>query len=651
MDARKLLAPLAALAISVACAPDATAHAAAGSVEERRFGPGPAEPDEFHPDRWTRPDGSRPPLPEPAFGGRAIVHLEAMPTTLCYTIDNTAFTRRIQYELNETLLLQDWERHDLRPNLAERFDVEDTLVLGDDRGEGDSNCVFGRAVDDGDCWRVGDRRIPKLDVKRFERGTVLTFDLRDGVKWHDGHPFDARDVWFSWSVYLNPSVQCGEKRHQFQRVVRAEILDPHTVRFFYDEPYGLALQSLGDMFILPAHLYDLTHSDNADGKAKRATDATWTPSEKEQAEYVNKNTHNRDWIGLGPYRLVKWDADMIEAARFDDYFDPQRGGYLDTIRWRFIQKDAVAFQALLAGELDFYARLTSDEYFGDATEKALFTDRFYKGYFYSTAYWYVGWNLKRPQFSDVRVRRALAHLFDFDEYKRTFYKGVAVQVTGPFSLYSKGYNHDVKPYPCDPAAAEALLAEAGWYDRDGDGVLDKDGQPLEIQLLMRAGDPVGAQFGLRYQESLARAGIRLAIMELEWAALLDRRRTRDFDAIVLGWAPPLETDPGQVWSSSHASKPDSSNYVGFVDETVDRLIEENQRELDADRRAALQREIHARVYDLQPYLFAYNPPRKFAMSKAIRGFQAVHIDPNYVVRRWYYPAGTPGTRATRERGE
>lgn len=622
---------------------------AVSRLEEPRFGPGPAEVDEFHPDRKIRPDGTRPPLPEPAFGGRAIIHLEAMPTTLCYTVDNTAITRRIQYELNETLLLPDWEMHDLRPDLAEKFEVEDTLFLADDRGANDSNCVFGRAVEDGDTWRVGDRRVPKKDVKRIERGTVFTFHLRNGVKWHDGHLFDARDVLFSWSVYQNPDVRCGEKRSQFQKVVRAEILDPRTIRFYYREQFALAAQSIGDMFILPAHLYDLSHPDNADAKAKREADPAWVPTAKQQAEYINTNPHNRDWVGLGPYRLVKWDAEMIEATRFEDYFDPEHGGYLDTIRWRYIQKDAIAFQALLAGELDFYARITSDEYFGEATEKPLFTDRFYKGYYYSTAYWYIGWNLKRPQFSDVRVRRALAQLFDFDEYKRSFYKGVAVQVTGPFSLYSPGYNHDVKPYPYDPAAAEALLAEAGWYDRDGDGVLDKDGTPLEIELLIEAGKPTGQQFALRFQENLARVGIKLSIVELEFATLLSRRPTRDFDALALAWAPPLETDPGQVWSSSHESKPDSSNFVGFIDETSDRLIDRSQREIDPDKRAALLRELHARIYELQPYLFAYNSPRKFALSKAIRGFQAVHMDPNYVIRRWYYPAGTPGTRATPER--
>lgn len=682
MDARNLLArlaPLAFLAVVLAgialgvlvgstkwaeVTPVAAAAATESDAQEPSFGPGPAEVDVFHPDRQPGKDGTLPPLPAPAFGGRVIVHLEAMPKSLCYTIENTAVTRRVLYELHETLLLPDWEQHDLRPDLCSSYEVEDTLVLAGGRGTVDENCLFGAVVDEGDAWRVTPlskpgresepRRVAKSAVERVELGTVMTFHLRDGVKWHDGHPFDARDVWFSWSVYNNPDVECGEKRPQFQKIVRAEILDARTVRFYYGQQYSLALQSLGDMFILPSHLYDLSDPDNQRfdpeyHKKKRAEDPAWTPSTKEQGQYVNKNPHNRQWVGLGPYRLSSWDSESLEATRFDDYFDPAHGGYLDTIRWRYIQTDAVAFQALLAGELDFYARLTPDEYFGEATAKPLFTDRFYKGHFYSTAYWYVGWNLRRKQLADVRVRQALARLFDFDEYKRSFYKGVAVQVTGPSSLYSRGYNHDVKPLAYDPAAAQEELAEAGWYDRDGDGVLDKDGAPLEIELLLKAGDPVGKPFALRYQENLARAGIRLKIAELEWATVLERRSNRDFDAVVLGWLPALESDPEQVWHSGHVSKPASSNYIGFVDEAADRLIEQSQRELDLEKRAAILRELHARIYELQPYLFAYNPPRKFALAKSIRGFQAVHIDPNYVIRRWYYPAGTSGTRAMRER--
>jgi ABC-type transport system substrate-binding protein len=194
-----------------------------------------------------------------------------------------------------------------------------------------------------------------------------------------------------------------------------------------------------------------------------------------------------------------------------------------------------------------------------------------------------------------------------------------------------------------------MLDEAGWTDHDGDKVRDRDGVALDIELLTQPNNKVAEAFGAKLQEDLARLGIRLRLQTLEFGALVDRRGKRDFDALALGWAPPIESDPEQLWHSREgAQEVKSSNFVGLQDAEVDRLIERGQRELDPRKRAETWKELHRRLYDLQPYLFCFNPPRKFAMNKAIRGFQSLPIDPNYVVRRWYYPKGTPGTRPTLE---
>ncbi|MFN0245133.1 MAG: ABC transporter substrate-binding protein [Planctomycetota bacterium] len=655
-----LAAMLGGVAVTIVYEPRSAAQAVAPAPEGTRarnanvFAPGRAPVDAFHPASLAQADGRTAPAPKPAYGGRVIVHTEVMPKGLNYAIENTAYARRILYEVHESLLQQDWEWHDWKPNLAARFAVEDRLVRTDGGVE------LGAVHDEGAAYRVArstasgaavETVVKKSECKSVDRGVVYTFFLRDDVKWHDGHPFDAHDVVFSASLYANPGLATGEKRYQFEKIVRVDQIDARTVRFEYAQPYAVALQTLGDnLTILPSHLYDLADPDNAEHQKRRSADASWKPSAAEQAEYVTKNPHNRDWVGLGPYRVAKWDSEMLEATRFDDYFDETRAGYFDTIRWRHIKDDAVSFQALLAGELDFFTRLSSDDYFGPATEKQQFTDSFYKGYFYSTSFWYVGWNLRRPQLADTAVRQALARLFDFEEFKTGFYKGLAVQVTGSLSIYSTGYDHALPVIPHEPERALELLSAAGWEDRDGDGVRDKDGVPLEIEILLQAGSPVGRQFALKYQEALARAGIRLKLTELDFGTILERRNKREFDALALGWAPPLESDPEQLWHSKQAERTDTSNFIGFADGECDALIEASQIETNPERRALLLKKLQARIYTLQPYLFAYNPPRKFALNKSIRGFQAVHIDPNYVIRRWYYPEGTPGTRPTRLAG-
>jgi peptide/nickel transport system substrate-binding protein len=619
-------------------------------AQDPSLGPGLLPTDAFHPDRRPGKDGGLPPLPKPAYGGRVVVHTDSMPKSLCATVDGTGVTRRILCELHETLLLRDWETTEWKPDLALRWDVQDRLVPKPGVSAPLPEYLVGTVREKGDAWTVEPKpgytttdsvRMKKSDVESVERGSVITFHLRPGVRWHDGHPFDANDVAFSWRIYSNPQVNCGDKRDRYQKIASVEVPDFLTVRFTLAHQYYNALESLGDMCILPAHLYDLSDADNADGRARRDADPSWKPSEAEEAEYVNQNAHNREWVGLGPYRLHRWTADGVEATRFADYFDPANAGYVDEIRWRAIPDDEAAFQAVLNGEIDFFPKMTADDYFGASTQSTSFTDRLYKGYFYPGDYWYVGWNLHRPQLADVRVRRALAMLFDFEEFKRTFYKGLAFQVTGPGSVYSPGYDRGLAPLPYDAAKAAALLDEAGWTDRDGDGVREKDGVPLEIELLVQPNNKVGAAFGAKYQENLARAGIRLKTTAIEMGALLDRRQKRDFDAIALAWSPALESDPEQIWSSHGGS-----NYGGLEVAEVDELIGRGQRELDPAKRGAIWRELQRKIYDLQPYLFCFNPPRKFAMNRRIRGFQSVPLSPNYVIRRWYYPEGTTGTRAT-----
>ncbi|MBL8859422.1 MAG: hypothetical protein JNL28_13000 [Planctomycetes bacterium] len=614
--------------------------------------------DEFHPDRTPGKDGARPPLPQPAWGGRAIVHLDSMPKSLCYAVESSGAVRRVLYELHETLLLRDWETFEIKPDLCASYTVEDRLVPNLEAAESEE---FGAITEDGDFWVItpvspenrmkAPRRVSKTQVARIERGTVFTFRLRAGVKWHDGHEFDARDVAFSLSLYANPDVRCDDKRFAYADIQHVEVVSPSVVRVTYEHQYFMALMSLGDLFILPSHLYDLSDPDNARADPeyhaqKRAANPDWKASPAEQAAYVNENPHNRAFVGLGPYKLAQFTNEYIEAVRFDGYFAPQQAGYLDTLRWRAIPDSSAAFRAFLNGELDFFNSVTTDDYFSSALDADLFKQRAYKGWHETSAYWYVGWNCLKPKLADPRVRRALAHLFDFDEFRDNFYRGLARQVTGMYLPSSPAYNHDVEPYAYDPKLARTLLTDAGWYDRDNDRIIDKDGEPLVIEILLQSGNAVGRAFAAKLQENFARAGIKLVATSLDWAALSQRRTAGDFDAIAMGWAPPFESDPEQAFHSRWGlAEKKGSNYIGFADPETDKLIDEGRAELDPVKRAAVWRRLHARVYEMQPYLFCYNPPRKFVMNRALRGFQSFALDPNYALRRWYYAAGTPGTRA------
>jgi len=630
--------------------------------------------DRFHPANQPGANGQRPAAPVPAYGGRAIVHLTNLPASLNPVLDNSSVTRRMLQEMHETLLRRDPETLALEPNLCSGYVAEDALVLVPEARErwsahalelrpefvdpgkassapvsAPSFVLCGRASASADGWTLehanGERlNVPAADVRSCERGTVFTFELRPDVRWQDGHPLDVHDLRFSWELFWNPHLKANERRYAFTKIRRCDVLDERRVRFVYEQQYFKALEAIAiDLPLLPRHLYDLTDPDCA----QHAAGATL----EQQARHIAEHPANLIWVGLGPYRVTRFDQQWIEAERWDGYFDPERGGYLDALRWRYIPDDQAVVQALLSGELDFTDRLRTEDYFGAATTREAFTRRLYKGVYYAGGYGLVFWNMHRPQFAQLEVRRALAQVTDLDAWLRSYYRGLGVIVTGPQNIVSDGYDRTLPRLPYDPRRAAERMLEAGWYDRDGDGIADREGARFEFEMLVPTGNDPAQRFAIKFQEDIAQLGGRMRITELEWAAMRARIDRRDFDAANMAWIPPEESDLEQGYHSrwGGADVLNTANYAGLMDARVDDLIERGQRELDPARRHALWRELHARIYELQPALYMVNPPRKFALSLALRGFQAVRVDPNYVLRRWHYAAGTPGTRPRRER--
>lgn len=629
--------------------------------------------DEFHPAHQPGPDGVRPPLPAPARGGSATLHVELLPASLNHALDNKAIARWILREVHETLARRDPVTLAWVPDVARAWRSEDIVRVpraaaerlglldrGGDRPDGPLGpelALRGRAaaLDGGRVHLVFDdgssATLAAADVRALLPGCALTVELRDDVRWHDGHLFDAEDAAFSVRVYSIPGVPAGELRYEFEKIETVSVLSPRELRFEFRAPYFAALDTVLEMCLLPRHRYDLDDPDNATADpAGRA--AVLGPGgvvdDAARARYVAENPANRMWIGLGPWRVVRHDDELVEARRFDGYFDPARAGWLDVVRWRYFRDDNAAFQALLAGELDFTYRVASTDYFGPATQSAAFTRSFYKGMYPAHAFGVIVWNTRRPLLADARVRNALAHAVDLERFKTSYYRGVADIVTGAMSHLSAAYDASIEPLRYDPARARALFAQAGWEDHDGDGRLDRDGVPFELEFVMQAGNASAGAISLLLQEALRALGAELRITAIEGKLSTARVKARDFDAAALAWIPPLEQDQEQLFHSRWAPNDlDSSNYSGFADPDVDRWIEAAQRELDEPTRHALWKRVQRRVYELQPMLFLYSPPRKVALRQELRGYRVGREDPGFSVRDWYYPSGTSGTRPAR----
>jgi len=437
-------------------------------------------------------------------------------------------------------------------------------------------------------------------------GLTITFHLRKGVRWHDNVPFSVEDVMFTYNFVIDPNTPTPYAG-DFQQVTKAEILGPYTFRVHYDQPFARSLYSwVGD--ILPQHLLE--------GQDVRGSPLARHP------------------IGTGPFKFLNWETgSRIELAANDDYFEGRP--YLDRILYRIIPDLATMFLELQAGNVDSMG-LTPIQY-DRQTDKPEFKARFNKYRYPSSGYTYLGYNLRLPLFADRRVRQALSHAIDTSEIIEGVLLGYGRPATGPFKPDTWAYDPGLKPYPFDPERAKDLLAQAGWEDHDGDGSLDKDGQPLEITILTNQGNSSRLKTAVIIQYRLGQIGIKVKVRAVEWAALLkefiDKQR---FEALVMGWSLPADPDPYAVWHSSKTFA-GGLNFVGYENPEVDELLEAARRTFDQEMRQKAYFRFQEILRTDQPYTFLYVPDALPVVANRFYGIEPAPAGIGHNMIRWYVP--------------
>lgn len=412
---------------------------------------------------------------------------------------------------------------------------------------------------------------------------TYTFYLRRGVRWHDGQPFTADDVIYSFERINDPAVGAAHLMSYFVKsgITRAEKLDDHTVRFFLERPYFFALETLGGILaIVPQHVF-ATGGD------------------------FRKHPAGRHPIGTGPMRFVEWKTGRhITLTRNDDYWGkamPFRG-----IHFAIISDEGVAFQALKKAQID-YAGIRPTQW-AKQSDSARFAERFrkFKYYGFSFGYGYVGWNIRHPILQDKHVRQALTMLIPRDDLVKYFLYDVADVADGPFHPYSGQHDPSIAPWPYDHLLAKQLLKTRGWEDHDGDGWLDKDGQIFRLSLLYPGGAQIWNATANIMRENFRKAGIELAVRSMEWSVFQETIQDKQFDLYFAAWGVPYEGDPYQLWHSSQIEG--GSNYINYANAEVDQIIEQGRAEFDPVKRNALYQRMHRILHEEQPYTFLYRSP-------------------------------------------
>jgi len=440
-------------------------------------------------------------------------------------------------------------------------------------------------------------------------GRKITFHLRKGVMWHDGKPFTSGDVMFTYRRMIDPNTPTAYAE-DFKQVTRASNPDPYTFVVEYEKPFAPALASWG-MHILPKHLLEM-YPD------------------------ISRSPLNKKPVGTGPFRFVEWktgEKTVFEAN--PDYFEGRP--YLSRVITRVIPDPATMFLELKSGGIDMMG-LTPIQYTRQ-TNTEEFRRSFNKYRYLSFGYTYLGFRLSHPLFSDRRVRQAFAYAIDKKEIIDGVLFGLGQEATGPYKPGTWAHNPDVKRYPHDPERAKALLAEAGWKDAGGEGVLEKGGRKFAFTVLTNAGNESRAKTAAIIQQNLAAVGIRMEIRTLEWSAFINEFvDKRNFDAVILGWSISQDPDQYDIWSSKKTG-PKELNFVGFADAEVDRLLEEGRRTFDIEKRKKAYFRIQEILAEEQPYVFLYYPDSLPVVQKRIHGIEPAPAGISYNFIKWYVPKG------------
>ncbi len=470
-------------------------------------------------------------------------------------------------------------------------------VLGRDYGRGfDPSRYLLSGGDDGDdIRRALEARLPLV-----EHNPVIEFRLRRNVRFHDGHPFTAEDVKFTYEAIMARK-NLSPRTSDFEPIKSVEALNPHRVRVTYKRLFSPAVNAW-TMGILPAHLL-------GPDQIAREAEERGLSAEARDAFGLRDSRFNRAPVGTGPFRFVEWQGDeLIKLSRNEDYWDgpPEYRDYY----FRVVPDPLTKELEFRAGAIDTYqlqpfqvARFeTSPRY---RTLSGL-----------GSGYTYIGYNNRLPLFSDPKVRRALGMAIDVDEIIRYVMYGEGERTTGPYPKQTDWYDRKVSPLPYDPEGALRILESLGWR-KNPQGWLEKDGKIFEFNLITNHGNLIRKAILSVAQNSWKRIGVKVNTQVFEWAVFLeDFINPGRFDAVILGWLMGADPDLYQLWHSSQSGR-NQLNFVGYNNPAADRIIETLRREYDRDAQVKLARELHRIIAENQPYTFLYAPIATRALDRKI----------------------------------
>lgn len=445
-------------------------------------------------------------------------------------------------------------------------------------------------------------------------GLTITFNMREGVKFSDGKPLTAHDVAFTYNFIMDERIAAPRDRSYLKKIKKVTAIEKYKVVFQYKEPYFNALSLAGTLPIMAKHFYQ---------------------------DYLNRpqkfNESKGLLIGSGPYRLKDpkgWTPDqgLIELHRNPRYWGEVAPPF-DRVIWKVIENDSARLTTFRNREIDMYSARPV-EYKKLLHDKQL--KKWTRHFNYMSpvvGYSYIAWNQKRKneltRFKDKKVRQAMTYLTDRDRLNKDIMLGYAETAISPFSPRSKQHNKSLFPRKYNLDKAKALLKQAGYADKNGDGVLeDKKGKDFSFELVYFQKSEDSKRIVLFLKDLYAKAGILLIPKPTEWSVMIELLGSRDYDAITLGWTSGVETDIYQYLHGSQTEK-NADNFVNYINPELDKLIDQARATVDESKRMPLWQAAEKILYEDQPYTFLMRRQSLRFVDQRIKNLEVTNLGLNY----------------------
>lgn len=482
-----------------------------------------------------------------------------------------------------------------------------------------------------------------------ENGLKWTFQLRKGVKWHDGAPFTAKDVKFTYTAVLHPgytgvraSTIAGTNlkgaaalRAKYKEIDTAngdnkdaamtakvaewdkwvasdalEIKDDHTIIVRFDKQNATAMNSLAGFLIIPEHKL----KDELGAKMK-------------------DSAFNASPIGTGKFKFGEWKkGERLVLKANDDWW----GGrpYIDEYVLRVFPDINTAMAALEKGEIDSSSVDVEqfDRFKADVQIVNLYE-------YSNTSYRHIVLDHKNELFQDKNVRLALAHAFDKEMLVKQILQGHGIAAWSHGTPSRWDFNGNVFKPAFDKKKAEELLDAAGWT-KGSDGIREKNGKKFAFEFNFVSNSKLDSEAAQVVQAAWKEIGVDANLKGLEFATILDlsdagNPNRKQPPAYILGWSLGSEPDATSIWACDG-----SFNDPSYCNKEVDELLAKGRTELDQNKRKEIYAQFQAKLAEDQAAIFLWFPNSVFGINKRVKGpIAGTPIGIEHNIEKWYIEGG------------